>query len=68
MKEQSNKDQQMMDTFFQTCDELTGEVADLSIRLESPDVKRRYEEVRNFRDKHGYPMWSEQWHVLRKRP
>jgi len=33
---------------------------DLLIRLTDPDEQRRYEEVRDFRDKHGYPMWAEQ--------
>jgi hypothetical protein len=42
-------------------------IEDLSIRLESPEEQRRYEEVRDFRDTHGYPMWSEQWYAQRKR-
>ena len=40
---------------------------DLSIRLVNPDWHRRYEEVRDFRDTHGYPMWSEQWHTQQAR-
>ena len=34
---------------------------DLSVRLENPELQKCYEEVRNFRDTHGYPMFSEKW-------
>jgi len=34
------------------------------ICLEDHDEQRGYEEVRNFRNKHGFPMWSEQWHRM----
>jgi hypothetical protein len=36
---------------------------DLSIRLESSE-QERYEDVRNFRDRYGFPMWSAQWYDM----
>jgi predicted RNA-binding Zn-ribbon protein involved in translation (DUF1610 family) len=36
---------------------------DLSIRLECSE-QERYEDVRNFRDQYGFPMWSAQWYEM----
>jgi len=37
------------------------QAADLSIRLSDPEQQKCYEAVREFRDIHGYPMFSPQW-------
>jgi hypothetical protein len=37
--------------------------SDLSICLESPEQKR-YEDVREFREQYGFPMWSAQWYEM----
>ena len=43
--------------------------ADLSIHLTDQNWQRRYEEVRDFRDKHGFPMWSARWfELIAKKP
>ena len=37
------------------------EPEDLAIRLENSEQQQRYEEVRAFRDRYHFPMWSDQW-------
>ena len=36
---------------------------DLSICLERSE-QERYEDVRDFRDRYGFPMWSAQWYEM----